>query len=128
MYGAKLPRKLRIGELLTVEWLNQAGACWYQLKKFERLFPDGLTLRRKNLLLAAQHSFDLDWFASRMGMAPYRMGEKIRLLHVQIEHSWWAGQHTDYPHGPIEGIRKRRVRYYTAIAKYMWKRVRSLAA
>ena len=44
--------KIKAGTLVTVEMLEELVACQSELMEFERLWPNGLSLRLKNLKLA----------------------------------------------------------------------------
>ena len=54
---------LKKGMLITAEMLWKKVPCDWEAKIFEREWPDGATLRKKNILRAAALELDIDWFA-----------------------------------------------------------------
>ena len=48
---------------VTAQMLRDNGACEYQVKIFEKEWPDGTRITKKACLRAAELELDLDWFA-----------------------------------------------------------------
>lgn len=51
---------------VTVEWLQERGACPNQVRRFKRLWPDGARVTKTNLLEAAERGLDLWWFGRKI--------------------------------------------------------------
>lgn len=106
------PRYVVPGSLITHEMLLGLDACYRQRVKFRKEWPDGMPLRRKNLLRAAEIGLDVHWAASAFSFPVYRSPSLTR----QRDTIGWG---KDLP-----GIRKREAAYMVAVALYIWGKIR----
>ena len=51
---------------ITVNWLEERGACKYQVERFSETFPNGVDVSLKSLRKAAKAGLDLNWFAEEI--------------------------------------------------------------
>ncbi len=52
---------MRLPSRITAAFLRKQRACSFQVTEFERLFPTGATVNKKNLMRASRGGLDLDW-------------------------------------------------------------------
>jgi hypothetical protein len=58
--------KIKVGTLITTEMLQELNGCMEEVEVFDKMWPDGLCLRLKNLKLVAKAGLDVYWFATEI--------------------------------------------------------------
>lgn len=107
----KFLRHIKPGDLITEDALNDAGACWRDRMKFRDEWPDGVILRRKSLLRAAELRLDIEWFSREVGLPTYELPALLRQLRGG---SVLGGK----------GVRARQNKYREALVLYIWKHIK----
>ena len=53
-------------KVISLQWLDDHGACREQLVLFARVWPDGVTVTRETLEQSATAGLSLEWFAGQV--------------------------------------------------------------
>ncbi|KKK73400.1 hypothetical protein LCGC14_2894200 [marine sediment metagenome] len=79
--------RIKAGTLITPEMLRELEACSQEVIVFRRLWPNGLSLRLKNLKLAEAAGLDVWWFAVEILSRKGRWSEynKYGTVHVKFQ-------------------------------------------
>lgn len=63
---------VRLPKVITRDWLVEKNACWKQVNKFVRLYPNGFRVTRAGLLRAVRQGFSVPWLWHRVLSSGYR--------------------------------------------------------
>lgn len=59
-------KNIKVGSLITVAVLEELDACPQHIVIFKKEWPNGMRIRKKNLLRAVQLELGIDWFADEV--------------------------------------------------------------
>lgn len=71
-------RTVRLNMRITPYMLRRLGACYPKRVQFQNLWPDGLLLRRSNLIKASEKRLGVTWFIDKiLHWTEYRKYDKL---------------------------------------------------